>query len=172
MDQPGLAILPYHRLIATIDLPDECLPPSIRVRHVPVAGDPASLTALLEQLPEEPSPSLVFWDGGSDARIISFTDVTRGTDPLGSLEVNLLHHRLLPQILDNPGGLTISTTPFVEEAVRQIRSGAYQATFLLPPTPLTVVRDVSLAGEVMPQKSTFFYPKIPTGLVNFRFDSY
>jgi uncharacterized protein (DUF1015 family) len=36
--------------------------------------------------------------------------------------------------------------------------------FLVKPTPVSVVRAVAEAGEVMPQKSTFFYPKVPTGL--------
>jgi uncharacterized protein (DUF1015 family) len=36
--------------------------------------------------------------------------------------------------------------------------------FILAPTPLSAVRDVCLSGELMPQKSTFFYPKLATGL--------
>jgi len=37
--------------------------------------------------------------------------------------------------------------------------------FLLSPTKVSQIRDVSLAGEKMPQKSTYFYPKLITGLV-------
>ena len=37
--------------------------------------------------------------------------------------------------------------------------------FLVAPTPVRAVVDVAAAGEVMPQKSTFFYPKAETGLV-------
>ena len=36
--------------------------------------------------------------------------------------------------------------------------------FLMNATPVAQVREVAEAGEVMPQKSTFFYPKVPTGL--------
>ena len=40
----------------------------------------------------------------------------------------------------------------------------YRVGFLLQPTPLTAVRDLCNANELMPQKSTFFYPKLATGM--------
>ena len=43
--------------------------------------------------------------------------------------------------------------------------GDYQAAFLLRPTPVDQVREVAAAGETMPPKSTFFFPKVPTGIV-------
>jgi hypothetical protein len=49
-------------------------------------------------------------------------------------------------------------------AVAELRAGAGQVLFLLNPTPVAQVRQVAEAGEVMPQKSTFFYPKVLTGL--------
>jgi uncharacterized protein (DUF1015 family) len=51
------------------------------------------------------------------------------------------------------------------EAVAAVEKGEAQAAFLLNPTAMDQVRDVAEAGEVMPQKSTFFYPKLPSGLV-------
>jgi uncharacterized protein (DUF1015 family) len=52
------------------------------------------------------------------------------------------------------------------EALGQLADdGAYQAAFLLRPTPVEQVRAVAAAGETMPPKSTFFYPKVPTGIV-------
>ena len=46
-----------------------------------------------------------------------------------------------------------------------MRAGEYDLAFLLRPTPVEQVRAVAAAGETMPPKSTYFYPKIPTGLV-------
>jgi uncharacterized protein (DUF1015 family) len=46
-----------------------------------------------------------------------------------------------------------------------VRSGAYDAAFLMRPTPVRQVQDVAAAGENMPPKSTFFYPKLLTGLL-------
>ena len=49
-------------------------------------------------------------------------------------------------------------------ALRDLRSGKGQTLVLMNATPVAQVREVAEAGEVMPQKSTFFYPKILTGL--------
>jgi hypothetical protein len=49
-------------------------------------------------------------------------------------------------------------------AVRDVRAGKAQALFLMNATPVKDVRRVAEAGEVMPQKSTFFHPKVLTGL--------
>ena len=50
------------------------------------------------------------------------------------------------------------------EAMAQVRSGAANVAFLMNPARMSQVRDIALAGEVMPQKSTDFYPKLLTGL--------
>jgi uncharacterized protein (DUF1015 family) len=52
-----------------------------------------------------------------------------------------------------------------EEALAMVSSGEYDAAFLMRPTPVRQVRDVAAAGENMPPKSTFFYPKVLTGLL-------
>ena len=46
-----------------------------------------------------------------------------------------------------------------------MQSGEAQCAFLLNPTRVEEIRDVAAAGEKMPQKSTYFYPKLITGLV-------
>jgi uncharacterized protein (DUF1015 family) len=52
-----------------------------------------------------------------------------------------------------------------EQAVELVRSGQYDAAFLMAPTPVEQVREVAGVGESMPPKSTYFFPKVPTGLV-------
>jgi uncharacterized protein (DUF1015 family) len=52
----------------------------------------------------------------------------------------------------------------IEDAVAAL-GGAYDAAFLLRPTPVEQVREVAEAGETMPPKSTYFFPKLLTGLV-------
>ena len=51
------------------------------------------------------------------------------------------------------------------EAFATLQAGEFQAGFFMNPTGLDQVRDVALGGERMPQKATFFYPKLPTGSV-------
>jgi uncharacterized protein (DUF1015 family) len=56
------------------------------------------------------------------------------------------------------------------EAREAGRSGGYACVLLLPPTRLEDVRRVADAGQIMPPKSTFFAPKVPTGVVLRPFD--
>ena len=61
-----------------------------------------------------------------------------------------------------------STVWFTEDprdAVGQVRAGTARYAVLLKPVPTARVLDIADAGERMPQKSTFFYPKVPTGIV-------
>jgi uncharacterized protein (DUF1015 family) len=51
------------------------------------------------------------------------------------------------------------------EAIEEVESGAADAGFFLRATPVEQVREVAAAGEAMPPKSTYFFPKVPTGLV-------
>ena len=52
-----------------------------------------------------------------------------------------------------------------QEALALVRSGAYDAAFFMRGTPIAQVRAIAASGENMPPKSTFFHPKVPTGLL-------
>ena len=56
------------------------------------------------------------------------------------------------------------------EALAQVRNGAANIAFLMNPCPVRTVREIALAGEVMPQKSTDFYPKLLSGLTAYALD--
>ena len=70
-----------------------------------------------------------------------------------------------PEVVDRaaPGGVTY--TPSREEAVATVDRGDAEAAFLLRPTRIEDVWEVARRGDVMPQKSTFFYPKLTSGLL-------
>jgi uncharacterized protein (DUF1015 family) len=59
----------------------------------------------------------------------------------------------------------IGYTPRIDEALTKLDAGDYQAAFILRPTPIDQVREVAAAGETMPPKSTYFFPKLLTGIV-------
>ena len=59
----------------------------------------------------------------------------------------------------------LNYTRDISEAIERVRSGEANCSFILNPTKVSEIRDVALAGEKMPQKSTYFYPKLITGLV-------
>jgi uncharacterized protein (DUF1015 family) len=67
------------------------------------------------------------------------------------------------QALADEGRLTY--TADASAAVAEVNAGNADAAFLLRPTPIGDVMAVAVAGEHMPAKSTFFYPKAATGLV-------
>ena len=59
----------------------------------------------------------------------------------------------------------LSYTEDISEACQQIREGAYQLAFLLGYPQPEIIKDIAEAGDRMPRKSTYFYPKLPAGLV-------
>ena len=90
--------------------------------------------------------------------------------PLAQLDTAVLEARLLKGVL----GLTDDDISHLhdfgyardrDQAIELVTSGAFDVAFLLRPTPVEQVRDVAAAGQSMPPKSTYFYPKVPTGLV-------
>jgi uncharacterized protein (DUF1015 family) len=60
---------------------------------------------------------------------------------------------------------TVGYTPRAEEAVERVDRGEAGAALLLRPPTIEQVREVVKRGETMPQKSTYFYPKLPSGLL-------
>ena len=72
-------------------------------------------------------------------------------------------HSTCGQDTQHPTGVTY--TPRREEAVAAVDRGDAEAAFLLRPTRIEDVWEVARRGDVMPQKSTFFYPKLTSGLL-------
>ncbi len=70
-----------------------------------------------------------------------------------------------PEVVDRFGPAGVTYTPHRDEAVATVDRGEAEAAFLLRPTKIEDVWDVARRGDVMPQKSTFFYPKLTSGLV-------
>jgi uncharacterized protein (DUF1015 family) len=68
-------------------------------------------------------------------------------------------------LVDRLGPEGVTYTPFEEEAKKTVESGAAEAALLVRPTSIELVREMALRGETMPQKSTYFYPKLPSGLL-------
>jgi uncharacterized protein (DUF1015 family) len=89
---------------------------------------------------------------------------------LKALDVTLLHMLIFQKLLkigprELAAGKNVLYFKENRETIETVRSGRGQIAFFLNPTKVYQVRDVSLAGETMPSKSTFFYPKLLSGLV-------
>ncbi len=175
MEDPGLMILPTHRAIRNLRRFDpqgllSALEEAFEVHRCntpeEVVQDMKGRTHRFGLLLERDSYSLSLRPQALDQP--SFMSGTTGL--ARSLEVNILHEGIL--------GPLLKIGP--EEVARQenvdyhrewrgllgpLQEGAYQAVFLLNPTTLEQVRQISELGEKMPQKSTDFYPKLLSGLV-------
>lgn len=90
--------------------------------------------------------------------------------PARHLDVHILHEGILRPFL-GVGAEELSTQRYVDyyrerdEMIERLKEKQYQLAFLLNPTTLEQVKEISERGEKMPQKSTDFYPKLLTGLV-------
>lgn len=83
-----------------------------------------------------------------------------------NLDVNILHRLIIEYLLGlKPTEGQIIYTRDAKEALGLVKKNKGKLAFFLNPTSISEVRRVALSGQKMPQKSTYFYPKIPTGLV-------
>ena len=97
------------------------------------------------------------------------------SDTYKHLDVTILHKLILEkyfgieeQSLANRE--YVDYTIDAEEAIKKVDSGEFQCSFLINPTKVSEIKDISLANEKMPQKSTYFWPKLITGIVIYKFD--
>ncbi len=86
------------------------------------------------------------------------------------LDVSILHHLIIDKLLGvrmqtHKLGLNIEYVKDAAEADKRVHDGAADIVFFMNPTKVREVRDVASEGERMPQKATYFYPKLLTGLV-------
>ena len=91
------------------------------------------------------------------------------------LDVSILHHLIIDKLLGikmqtHKLGLNIEYVKDAEVADKRVHDNAAEIVFFMNPTKVQEVKDVATAGERMPQKATYFYPKLLTGLVMQRID--
>lgn len=92
------------------------------------------------------------------------SDSVRALD-LAALHVAVLQDRLGIGPAEVAAGERLAYTRSEADARERVARGEAAAAILVRPTPLDQLADVARAGEVMPQKSTYFYPKLLTGMV-------
>src|SRR5512135_230895 len=182
MDDEGIVILPTHRGIHS--LPDFSSAGFLaKVRsNLPVEtrdGSPEDAMRAVEAAGRD--GKAIGWSIGDNRfHLVTFPDLRAFCDrhlsgfptQLRTLDVVLLHGYLFEQLLGiSPEAVTagqcVKYYKDPSKATADLASGAIQAAFFLNPVSVSEFRDVSLSGHVLPQKSTFFYPKIGTGLLIF-----
>jgi uncharacterized protein (DUF1015 family) len=81
------------------------------------------------------------------------------------LEVSIVQHLLIDRLTGFDKSSSVAYTPNMVEARRMTESGEYQLAFVLNHVPVATIKAIADANDKMPGKSTYFYPKLPTGLV-------
>jgi uncharacterized protein (DUF1015 family) len=181
-DDPNLVVFPTHRHIHSLgrfdfnELGKEAAA-LFDVTPLPGGASAEVLTAELARAGKA-GPSLVACSGDGratlftlrkDADLAAHPVLGKRPEPLRRTDVALLHMGLLEPVLGiTPEAQAAKTNIYYPQdgvaALRELRSGKGQVLFLMNATPVAQVREVAEAGEVMPQKSTFFHPKVLTGL--------
>ena len=175
LQDEGLTVFPTHRLVKdTTPASQEALGAALRelfdIEEIdradlrPPDGDGALTMGYIDSHFKRAFRLTLKDQATADAALSGMPDAYRRLDtavlealvlkgPLGLTEDDIAHLR----------GLGYSRTD--EEALGLVLSGDYDAAFFLRSTPIQQVRDVAAAGVNMPPKSTYFFPKVPTGLL-------
>ena len=167
---PGLVVLPLHRLVrgiaasSLVGLGDrlgdfftlESVPLRTGSWHLPVDS---CLGVLGLQV-----GSLVVLRKRQDVSIEAMIPGNR-SQAYREFGVSILNHIILDKVLSRAEDLDVAYSVDLKEAHAQIREGKYQLAFLLHSPGPEMVKAVADARDRMPRKSTYFYPKLPTGLV-------
>ena len=179
MEHPGLVVFPTHRLVRDLDtfdaekVKEQCK----QYFDVTEMSDVNAMEKELDKLYQKGEKAFGFYCGGDSYTLLVLKsldiikellpDVSAATQ---GLDVTVLHTLVLEKIfgIDKENmaqQINLTYTKIFDEAIDGVNNGKFQCAFILNPTRVTEIRDVASAGEKMPQKSTYFYPKMITGMV-------
>jgi uncharacterized protein (DUF1015 family) len=168
LEASGLVVLPYHRVLS--EGPDReaarrGLQAHFRVRDVSGVAEAARDAARSTS----PYAFGLAWPGGAGLVAEALPEVQRlmpSSVPscLRALDAYVLHQAVLPELLE-VGASAVGYVHSLAEAEEAVAGGGSALAVLMRPTPVRQVVDVAEARESMPAKSTFFHPKLPSGLV-------
>lgn len=179
LDTDGLTILPTHRVLHGVPTPDWASIRSDLEQYFIVCEEQLSSGSEAGRRGQAFPPGTfgVYLGAGRlwvvtrrDAALIRDAMTDERSVAWKDLDVAILHRLVLERAL----GLSresldsqenVRYTRDAEEACLDVDDGKAIAAFLLPAPGVEAVRDVALADDVMPHKSTYFYPKLLTGLM-------
>lgn len=178
----GLLVLPTHRVVKNInDLNLEEFKSALtEVFDVEEFGSSADLSGFMTELANRGKKKHVFglYTQEKNLYLLSIKNMNQAksllpkemSDSWKKLDVALLDNLVLSRLLginesDRKNQDNLSYTRDEDWAVAQVNEGSHQLALLLNPTRVEEVVAVAQAGDKMPQKSTYFYPKLLTGMV-------
>jgi uncharacterized protein (DUF1015 family) len=179
MEDDGLVILPTHRIVRDLEKynKDNILSECEKYFDVKRDLNRAESEAALSEAFKSGEKAFVMYSGGGDFTFLKLKDIgvmkeflpDKG-DALRNLDVSVLHTLLLERVFgidkeNMANQVNLTYTRCADEAVAAIDAGKGNCSFLLNACGVGEIGGVVSAGGKMPQKSTYFYPKLTTGLV-------
>lgn len=185
MDDAGLTVFPTHRLIYGVGGFDpskfrERLSDNFDIEKFPLPSSRDAMTSLVRKIQDKGNNSHsfgIYATGWDHSAIVTLKDegimdrlVIEHSSAYRRLDVTILHTLIIERIL----GISKESQERKEnleyiqdegDGVSKVSSGERQILFILNPTKVSEVEEVARAKDKMPQKSTYFYPKLLTGLV-------
>lgn len=175
LEDDGLVVLPTHRLIRDMQIDkDAFLAGASAYFDITQYPDVTKAAQVLDAHKDKHAYAL--YTGGEGFTLLVGNDkadtllVEGRSEAYARLDVTVLHTLLLEGVLgidkeNMAKQINLRYTRSETEAVESVRAGESTAAFLLNATAVHEIRAVAEAGDKMPQKSTYFYPKLKTGLV-------
>ncbi len=185
---PGLVVLPTHRIVRAIphESTDRLLQDvrrffSVEPRELPAGSEEDALKAYLQEMSRRGRGEQAFglYAGGKEFYLLLSKDAAQAaavahTDPATArLDVGLLHAVLFREVLRIPAegeDAQVSYTQDARVAFARVAAGAARLAVFMNSTRVEQVEAVASTGRRLPPKSTYFYPKLLTGLVFNRID--
>mgnify|MGYP005837697067 CR=1 FL=1 len=171
-EDPGLAILPTHQVVCGLNgfVPATWLEHLAERWTVHKLPDLGALVQALAARDGAPQVALGVVVAGGHCYLLEVGRPAAREAPEEALDVSVLRRELIAPLLGQHGAVAdlerhLRYTHSAQEASAWVSGGQADVAFILRATPLEQVRAVALAGRVMPQKSTYFYPKLLSGLV-------
>jgi len=177
MQSDGLVVFPTHRIVR--DLPSFDMAGLLQKCEDYFDIEPLTNGEYQNALKAEyaaDNKSFVLYAGGEYTLLrLKSKDVMEKFMPgcsaaLRMLDVSVLHTLILERLMgidkeNMANQINLTYTKSADEAINNVDGGAANCAFIINPTRVEEIRDVAAAGEKMPQKSTYFYPKLITGMV-------
>ena len=179
MQHPGLVVFPTHRMVRDLESFDknEVLKGCEEYFDITKFTSVGNINSELAKQYKQGKKAFGFYCGKGEWYLLVLKDIEVMADVLPDLseasqqlDVSVLHSLILEKTMgidkeNMANQINLTYTKFFEEAIMKVDKGEFQCSFILNPTRVTEIRDVAAAGEKMPQKSTYFYPKMITGMV-------
>ncbi len=178
MADPGLLVLPYHRLLGGLDGGEvrslkSGLERAFEFVPFDIPSAPVEAARTIEAwLAQQPKDAVVVAALGLEpgkADLLTLRDAYKpaaDAPPLNRCDMWVLRQQgIRASIGEERESESVTFVHDATEAVESVLRGENQVAFLLRPLPLDLFEEVVSKGERLPPKSTYFYPKLPTGLV-------